>query len=206
MSDTYVEYNCVEDIETLSNYCIGGYHPIDINNCLHGRYRIVHKLGHGTFSTVWLAHDANTSRYVAVKVGTADAEKTELDALLHIQRGLSASSRDLEKASMVSTVLDHFTIRGPNGTHPCFVTTPARCSLKQTKEGYHSRLFQLDVGRSLAAQLAVAVSQVHSQGYAHGGTCFANYDPSFEQLSPLTTVAILQISISETSSSNYPLL
>ncbi|KAI9147976.1 Mitogen-activated protein kinase MKC1 [Paramyrothecium foliicola] len=70
--------------------------------------------------------------------------------------------------------LDHFTIRGPNGTHPCFVTTPARCSLKETKEGYHSRLFQLDVGRSLAAQLAIAVSLVHSQGYAHGDLHLGN--------------------------------
>ena len=171
MAGPYVEYKYVEDVERLSNYCNGGYHPININDRLHDRYRVVHKLGHGTFSTVWLAHDANASRYVAVKVGTAYAERTEVDALLDIQSGISTSSYETEKASLISMALDYFTIQGPNGTHPCFVTTPARCSLRELKAGCHSGLFQLDVARSLAAQLVIAVSLVHSHGYAHGGTC-----------------------------------
>jgi hypothetical protein len=48
-------------------------HPIQIGNYLHERYRIVHKLGYGSFSTVWLARDEQASKYVAVKLCTADA-------------------------------------------------------------------------------------------------------------------------------------
>ncbi|TEA11519.1 hypothetical protein C8034_v007313 [Colletotrichum sidae] len=42
------------------------------------------------------------------------------------------------------------------------------------REASGPRLFQLNVARSLAAQLAVAVSQVHSQGYVHGDLHLGN--------------------------------
>ncbi|OHW99828.1 protein kinase domain-containing protein [Colletotrichum incanum] len=42
------------------------------------------------------------------------------------------------------------------------------------KEASDSRLFQLDVARSLAAQLAMTISLVHSQGYAHGDLHLGN--------------------------------
>lgn len=165
-----IEYGYIEDVERLSDYRPGGYHPVQIDDCLHKRYRIVHKLGHGTFSTAWLALDEQTSKYVAIKVGTADADKREVDILSQLTTGIAASSRAADKASMIPMVVDRFSIDGPNGTHPCFTTVPARCSLMDAKEASDPRLFQLDVARSLAAQLAMAISLVHSQGYAHGGT------------------------------------
>ncbi|KXJ84751.1 protein kinase, partial [Microdochium bolleyi] len=63
-----VEYGYVDGVEHLSDYRPGGYHPIHIDDRLDKRYRIVHKLGHGTFSTAWLAVDEKTSKYVAIKV------------------------------------------------------------------------------------------------------------------------------------------
>jgi serine/threonine protein kinase len=66
-------YERLEDVERLEYYRPGGYHPIQIGNYLHERYRIVHKLGYGSFSTVWLARDEQASKYVAVKLCTADA-------------------------------------------------------------------------------------------------------------------------------------
>ncbi|KMU91763.1 hypothetical protein CIHG_09636 [Coccidioides immitis H538.4] len=41
---------------------------------LKKRYRVVHKLGHGAFSTVWLAHDLQKKVDVALKIMTADCE------------------------------------------------------------------------------------------------------------------------------------
>ena len=53
-----LDYNIGVPAEDLGNYCPGGYHPILLNDKLHdGRYEIVHKLGFGSFSTVWLARD-----------------------------------------------------------------------------------------------------------------------------------------------------
>ena len=36
-------------------YCSWGHHPVNIGDNLHGRYNIVHILGFGSYSTVWLA-------------------------------------------------------------------------------------------------------------------------------------------------------
>ncbi|KAK0614608.1 kinase-like domain-containing protein [Immersiella caudata] len=160
------EYQYVEGVEVLEDYRPGGYHPVQIDDRLHSRYRIIHKLGHGTYSTAWLALDEQTSEYVAVKVGTADADKREADILSQISPGITATGS--EAASTLPLALDRFFIDGPNGTHPCLAIVPARCSLRDAKEASDWRLFQLNVARSLAAQLVMAVFHVHSQGFAHG--------------------------------------
>ncbi|KAF5596055.1 SRPK2 bound unphosphorylated [Fusarium subglutinans] len=72
--------------------------------------------------------------------------------------------------TMIPRVLDCFIVKGPNGLHPCLVTTPARCSLIDTKDASDLGLFQLDVARSLAVQVTKAVAHVHSRGYAHGAS------------------------------------
>lgn len=69
---------------------------------------------------------------------------------------------------MIPLIFDRFNIRGPNGTHACYVTIPARMSISEAKDESYNRLFQLDVSRALAAQLAIAVEYVHSQGFVHG--------------------------------------
>ncbi|KAK0751238.1 kinase-like domain-containing protein [Schizothecium vesticola] len=185
MPTSTFEYGYVEDVEALEGYRPGGYHPVQIDDRLYTRYRIIHKLGHGTYSTAWLALDEQTSNYVAIKVGAADADKREADILTQISTGITAPNS--ETASTLPLALDRFTVDGPNGIHPCLVTVPARCSLRDAKEASDSMLFQLNVARSLAAQLAIAVSTVHSQGYAHGdlhlGNCMLQLPYSLNNLS-----------------------
>ncbi|KAF5976316.1 kinase domain-containing protein [Fusarium coicis] len=147
MSTPSVRYNYIEEVEALEDCRPGGYHPVQINDMLHhDRYQIVHKLGHGTFSTAWLALDRVSSTYVAVKVGTSDADKDEVDILSKLEMA------DTDE-TMIPQVLDSFIVKGPNGSHPCLVTTPARY-----------------VARSLAVQVIKAVAHVHSRGYAHGAS------------------------------------
>lgn len=51
-------YSCTIDAEPLHRYTRGGYHPITLGDFLdNGRYRILHKLGWGGYSTVWAARD-----------------------------------------------------------------------------------------------------------------------------------------------------
>lgn len=50
-----------------------------------------------------------------------------------------------------------------------FRDSPGKMQLIDAKEASGMLLFQLDVARSLAAQLVMAVALVHAQGYAHGG-------------------------------------
>ncbi|KAK6223598.1 hypothetical protein QIS74_03542 [Colletotrichum tabaci] len=140
-----VEYGYVDGVEHLGDYRPGGYHPIHIDDRLNERYRVVHKLGHGTFSTAWLAVDEILSKYVAVKVGTADGDCTEVDVLSLFTQSV-AGHRDSEHK---------------------------RC-LRDAKETSGNSLLRLDVARSLAAQLVLAVSLVHSKGYAHGDLHLGN--------------------------------
>ena len=43
--------------ETSARYVPGGYHPVHIGDIYLERYRVIHKLGYGVDSTVWLARD-----------------------------------------------------------------------------------------------------------------------------------------------------
>ncbi len=118
MSPTGFQYGYIEGVEDLEDYKPGGYHPIHIDDRLHQRYRIVHKLGHSTFSTVWLALDEQTSKYVAIKVSTADADSREADILSNLAIAAAAvtGSPAADKASMLPPAIDRFCIAGPNGT------------------------------------------------------------------------------------------
>ncbi|OAA43646.1 protein kinase domain protein [Metarhizium rileyi] len=174
MSAPPVEYGYIHGVEDIDDYRPGGYHPIHIDDRLNKRYRIVHKLGHGTFSTVWLALDEKTTGYVAIKLGISVADRTEIDILSQLtHHPVNCDIRE-NRTPPLPLVLDRFEVSGPNGNHPCLVTLPARCSLRDAGEASDSALFPLDVARSLAAQLAMALSLVHDAGYAHGDLHLGN--------------------------------
>lgn len=91
---------------------------------LHKQYRIIHKLGHGTFATVWLAVDEQNSRYTAIKLGTADADGQEEEYLSQLTKGLAAtvSRYAATGAPLIPIVFDRFSLHGPNGIHHGLVT------------------------------------------------------------------------------------
>ncbi|KAK3904513.1 Serine/threonine-protein kinase spk-1 [Staphylotrichum tortipilum] len=151
-------YEMLENVERLDYYRSGGgYHSVQIGDRFCERYRVVHKLGYGAFSTIWLARDERVSKYVAIKVCCADEVHQEEEILSRFQSVCQRGSQ------------------GPNRRHSCFVTSPARCSLADTREASTCGLFKLDVARSLAAQLTRAVAYIHEQGLVHG--LYAKYGP-----------------------------
>ncbi|QKX63966.1 uncharacterized protein TRUGW13939_11139 [Talaromyces rugulosus] len=44
------------------------FYPICVGEVLNGRYLVEHKIGFGGFSTVWMAHDLQKKRDVALKI------------------------------------------------------------------------------------------------------------------------------------------
>lgn len=49
---------CDIDAEPLHRYKVDGYHPIHMGDVLNeDRYKILHKVGWGSYSTVWAARD-----------------------------------------------------------------------------------------------------------------------------------------------------
>ncbi|KAJ5507473.1 kinase domain-containing protein [Penicillium freii] len=150
-------YQWQEGVEDLDGYCPGGYHPTHIGDrFFDGRYEIVHKLDHGSYSTVWLAKDHMEPRYIALKILIASAYKVSPEN--KILRALSTPGAHHEGSAYVSSVLDEFTIHGPNGCHLCIVSDAAGCSVAQSKEASITWKFQVNVARAISAQLLLGLT------------------------------------------------
>ncbi|UPK91219.1 hypothetical protein LCI18_002154 [Fusarium solani-melongenae] len=103
-------YKCDIDAEPLHRYQPGGYHPLGLGDVLKdGQYKILYKLGWGSYSTI-------EDQYVAIKVSVSDRGYTREPEIL---RAISALPRRHPGWSNLSHMLDHFTVVGPNGTHDC---------------------------------------------------------------------------------------
>ncbi|CAI7574136.1 unnamed protein product [Penicillium glandicola] len=178
------KYFPIEEVERLEKYQPGGYHPILIGDILQSRYQVVHKLGYGAYSTTWLCRDYQSDTYVAVKVGMAESNAREVDVLNYLNH---PSPLDPPGRAMIPSVKDKFVLHGPNGTHPCYVTTLAMCSVSGTKNGSYRRIFQAETARSLIVQLVLAVEYIHAKGVVHGdlhgGNILLRLPANFDQLS-----------------------
>jgi serine/threonine protein kinase len=155
------QYQCPEefdDVEDVERYRAGGFHPIHIGGMLGGKFRVLHKLGCGGFSTVWLARDLIDHQLYAIKVLAADAPRDELDAYHQLMKTVGVHPN-------VSNLHAHFTIQGPNGTHQCLVLSVLGPSIKQIR---HARL-TADLKRDVARQITYGLAHLHEAGIYHGG-------------------------------------
>ena len=148
-----------ESYEDLERYEPGGFHPVHLGDVYHeGRYRVVHKLGFGGFSTVWLALDQSLERYVALKV--VAAEDSENYQGLSRHQDLIAQNHDQTDLEFVSSLLSHFWHDGPNGRHLCLVSPVLGPSISQMS-GFTCRLFPA-FAQEVAIQATRAMSYLHS--------------------------------------------
>ncbi|XP_073150996.1 uncharacterized protein [Henckelia pumila] len=110
-----------EEDEGIDSYRKGGYHAVRIGDSFAGgRYIAQKKLGWGQFSTVWLAYDTQSSKYVALKIQKSAPQFGQ--AALHEIEVLSAvSAGDGANTKCVVNLVDHFKHAGPNGQHLCMV-------------------------------------------------------------------------------------
>lgn len=161
-------------IET--NYGQGGFHPVHLNDTFkHDRYKVIHKLGHGGFATVWLARDIKRERYVALKVLASRLSSGSPE--VSILRAMKDSSEHIGKSHVMS-LLDHFTHRGPNGTHLCLVSEVGGPSIKEFNdcpgEYKGSRRLKASVARDVCSQVINGLDYIHITGIAHGDLTPAN--------------------------------
>uniref|UniRef100_A0A2S2NTA4 non-specific serine/threonine protein kinase n=1 Tax=Schizaphis graminum TaxID=13262 RepID=A0A2S2NTA4_SCHGA len=111
-----------EEQEESSDYCKGGYHPVQIGDVFQSRYHVLRKLGWGHFSTVWLCWDFTDKRYVALKVVKSASHFTEtaLDEIKLLKSVRDSDTSD-KKRERVVMLLNDFKISGVNGNHICMV-------------------------------------------------------------------------------------
>lgn len=110
-----------EENEGFDCYRKGGYHAVRVADTFaSGRYVAQRKLGWGQFSTVWLAFDTQTKKYVGLKIQKSAPEFAQ--SALHEIEVLSAiANGDASNSRCVVRLIDHFKHVGPNGQHWCMV-------------------------------------------------------------------------------------
>jgi serine/threonine-protein kinase SRPK3 len=165
-----------DDVEDLEFYCQGGYYPITISDTLQSprtTYVVLHKLGFGSYSTVWLAQDTQTSRLVSLKIGTAHAadediasRSDELTILAHLADNVTTAAG----SKYILSLLDSFEVESPNGTHTCLVMEPQGPSILDFCNRCEPYRLPGGFARIVCPQLATAVEYLHSRGIVHGGS------------------------------------
>ncbi|KAF3779519.1 Serine/threonine-protein kinase [Nymphaea thermarum] len=110
-----------EEEEDREEYRKGGYHFVLPGDQFFGsRYVAQKKLGWGNFSTVWLAYDTETKKFVALKIQKS-AQNFTVAALEEIEILRAISDGDPKGSKGVVKLLHHFNHTGPNGSHVCMV-------------------------------------------------------------------------------------
>ena len=134
------------------------YYPVRIGEIIVQRYRLEHKLGNGGFSTVWMAHDLQQGKNVALKINTAGGKgpqeyymKTEI-------------ARLVQDTSNLLLCHSRFCLPGPCGDHTVLVFP-----LRGPSVGSYFKEISMRSRMSAARQLFQALVSLHGGGFVHRG-------------------------------------
>lgn len=153
--------------ENPKDYRKGGYHPVNIGEVYNNRYRVVHKLGWGYFSTVWLVWDYQTQRFQAMKVQRSAKQYTaaaidEIELLSQIKL-----AEEKSKTQHCTQLNDFFNHRGPNGLHVCMIFNVHGENLLLLIERYEYHGIPLPIVKCITQQVLIALDHIHSAGIIH---------------------------------------
>lgn len=168
-------YFCEIDAEPLERYKPGGYHPVRIGDRFQdGRYRILHKLGWGGYSTVWLAHDSRASRLTAVKILVAERSTStrEADILRQISADAHSHSHPHRGQAHLGKILDMFDHNGPNGTHKCLLLDLEGTNAQDLAQQYSSGRLPGCMAWTISKQITQALAFLHSIDICYAGQSF----------------------------------
>ncbi|KAL7907398.1 kinase-like domain-containing protein [Trichoderma velutinum] len=171
----HLQYNIGVPAEELAKYCHGGYHPVHLNDLLcDGRYRILDKLGFGSFSTVWLARDEVKEIHVSVKVAVAEQSHRHNGELQILQAITRTGDPTHPGHKHVSHLLDSFYHEGPNGRHLCIVLELLGPKISLVVNRRPNYRLDGKLARRISSQLLLAVDYIRSCGVAHGDIHLGN--------------------------------
>lgn len=161
------EEDKVEDeSEDSLQYLYGLYYPVRIGDLFHqNRYQIIHKLGCGGFSTVWLAHDRRDGKDAALKI-LSSSENAAKEYEIH-----KAIKQRVQSRSRLVLFQDYFMLtwvdRSKTERKHYVLVLPLHGPSLLTL--LHTRSKPLSERMSAAKQILQAVASIHSAGLAHRG-------------------------------------
>src|SRR5262249_39023689 len=124
-----------------------------------GRYRVERLLGQGGFGLVYLAHDDQLRRLVAIKVPHPERVKTPEDAQAYLTEARTVANLDHPNIVPVHDV-------GSTDQFPCFVVSKYIDGTDLATRLKHSRL-SIHEAVELVATVAEALHHAHKQGLVH---------------------------------------
>ena len=148
--------------ERKEEYRKGGYHPVSEGELYNHRYRTVHKLGWGYFSTVWLVWDYVDSDFKAMKVQKGaehyrEAALDEIKLLAQIMEG------DPKSEKCCCSMTDSFEHTGPNGKHIIMVFLVLGENLLSLITKYDYKGAPLKLVRKIAQQTLIGLDYLHRE-------------------------------------------
>ncbi|KAH7399195.1 serine protein kinase [Phaeosphaeria sp. MPI-PUGE-AT-0046c] len=180
------------DAEPLHRHEAGGYHPITLGDCFrNGRYKILHKLGWGGYSTVWAARDLRDQKYVALKVSVARSQEDNRE--LKVLRTLARLNSEEAGSRHVMQLLDHFHLEGPNGKHECLVLEFLGPSITDLLESRFADMrLPATLAKSSVQQALIGLAYLHKHKIGHGDLHTRNLAFAIPSLHSLTEAELLK--------------
>ncbi|QLI69139.1 Serine/threonine-protein kinase AFC3 [Metarhizium brunneum] len=179
-------------VEDAEKYASGGYHPVDIGDTIcngERAYEVIHKLGHGGFSTVWVVRScAPSPSYFALKILCAEAVDMtdgELNVLQHLRTVAGPGHPN------VVVLYDSFKISGPNGKHCCLSFPVLGPSLQKINV---SAALSSNMRHQVCQQVASAMAFLHHHGVCHGDLTASSIVfelPDIQSMSPARVSQLL---------------
>lgn len=157
-----------EDVERLRGYRPGEYNSIHLDDELNdGQYRVIHKLGHGTYATVWLClvQSTNEPSYVAIKIFRASQGEDDREFVMAAKlkgEGLGATQH-------LCLPTNQFTDQSPSGMHICVVYPMVGPSVRIAASIFHGEESKIRNLQTISADMVKALAALHSRGICHGG-------------------------------------
>lgn len=135
------------DNEPLRRYKPGGYHPVSIGEVFNNRYRVIKKMGWGTFSTVWSAYDyQEPTIFKVLKIQKADKSST-----MNAQEEIKYTSEIKDEYGC--SLLDNFQHIGIFGKHEVLVFRLLGENLLKVLDMYQFNGLPLNIVKKISKQL-----------------------------------------------------
>lgn len=156
-------YDNINDAGFMYPICIGDVIETRTQGVEHvlERYRIVHRLGHGSSSIVWLAHETEHRKTVALKIMNAGDSTKYRKREYYMQKAIKESGVDKTHILLYE---NWFTLKGPTQNHLVLVLQATGPSLYTFG---HDQSIKCRM--SAAKQSLEALRSLHQVGLVHGG-------------------------------------